>query len=392
MKLGLALLGAAYVLSQFYRACLAVLSTDLQRDLGATPEDLAFASGIWFLIFALMQIPVGEALDRIGPRKTATVLFTLGGAGGAALFAVASTPLHVAIAMGLIGVGCSPVLMASYFIFARMYPAKVFATLAATMIGVGTLGNIASASPLTWVVGEIGWRNSLWALTVVSLVIAAGIALFVKDPPRADGAAGGSVLAVLRIRALWPILPLLAVNYAPAAGLRGLWVGPYLSDVYGATPQVIGTATLIMGAAMIVSTFAYGPLDRLIGTRKWVIFIGNFLGLAGCVVLAAQPEAGFGLSVALCASVAMLGMSFPVMIAHGRSFLPVHLTGRGVTLMNLMAIGGVGLVQLVSGKIYAGVATGAATVVEPYQAVFVFFAALLLVGLVPYLFSRDSLD
>ena len=40
-------------------------------------------------------------------------LFALGGAGGALLFALAQSPLHLNLAMGLIGIGCSPVLMAA---------------------------------------------------------------------------------------------------------------------------------------------------------------------------------------------------------------------------------------------------------------------------------------
>ena len=47
-----------------------------------------------------MQLPVGWALDRVGPRLTAAILLLVGGAGGAALFAVAGTPFHIAIAMG----------------------------------------------------------------------------------------------------------------------------------------------------------------------------------------------------------------------------------------------------------------------------------------------------
>ena len=66
MKLGIVSLVLAYVLSQFYRAFLAVLAPVLETDLGATAEHLANASGIWFLIFAAMQIPLGAALDRIG--------------------------------------------------------------------------------------------------------------------------------------------------------------------------------------------------------------------------------------------------------------------------------------------------------------------------------------
>ena len=68
MRAAIACLVFAYVLSQFYRAFLAVLSPLLTADIGATPEDLAAASGLWFLAFSLMQIPVGSALDRVGPR------------------------------------------------------------------------------------------------------------------------------------------------------------------------------------------------------------------------------------------------------------------------------------------------------------------------------------
>ncbi|GAW36433.1 major Facilitator Superfamily protein [Roseovarius sp. A-2] len=112
-----------------------MLSGPLTRDIGTTPDDLAVASGLWFLIFAGMQIPVGWALDRIGPRRTSAVLLLIGGGGGAALFALATALLHISLAMGLIAVGCSPVLMASYYIFARQFPPVRFTTLAALMRG-----------------------------------------------------------------------------------------------------------------------------------------------------------------------------------------------------------------------------------------------------------------
>ncbi|MFN7596610.1 MAG: MFS transporter, partial [Cereibacter sp.] len=46
MRAALVCLVIAYVLSQFYRAFLAVLSPLLTADIGATPEDLAAASGL----------------------------------------------------------------------------------------------------------------------------------------------------------------------------------------------------------------------------------------------------------------------------------------------------------------------------------------------------------
>ena len=388
MRIGLICLVLGYVLSQFYRAFLAVLTPALEADLGATSADLSYASGLWFIVFAAMQIPVGEALDRIGPKITTVVLFALGGAGGALLFAVAQTPAHIAWAMALIGVGCSPVLMAAYYIFAKMYPAAMFSTLAGSMIGFGSLGNLASSAPMAIAVDAFGWRETMVGMSVVTLIVAAALWLFMKDPPKVAAKVKGSVIDLLKIKALWLIFPMIFVNYAPAAGLRGLWVGPYGTDVFGADTALIGTMTLVMGLAMIAGNFAYGPLDRLFGTRKWVVFFGNALGAIGCFALfGLGADASTWTATALLALVGLAGASFPVLIAHSRPFFPEHLTGRGVTLMNLFGIGGVGIMQIVTGRLMSTWDSSNA-----YSLLFGFFGLLICCGLAIYAFSTDRTD
>ena len=157
MRVGIVLLCLAYVVSQFFRNFLAVLTEKLHLDIGATSDDLAFAMGLWFLTFSLMQIPVGTALDKVGPKLTGSFIFLFGGAGGSVIFALATTPLHITISMGLIGVGCSPALMGAYYIFARTYDPKIFASLAAIMIGVGSFGNLAGAAPLAFAIDLFGF-------------------------------------------------------------------------------------------------------------------------------------------------------------------------------------------------------------------------------------------
>ena len=389
MRAGLALLCLAYVLSQFFRAFLAVLSTVLERDIGAGPDDLAFASGLWFLAFAAMQLPVGWALDRFGPRRTAGALLLVGGGGGAALFALASAPLHVSVAMALIGVGCSPVLMASYYIFARQFPPVQFATLAALMLGVGSLGNLVAAWPMALAAETVGWRAALWGLAAISAGVALCIWLVLRDPPPADGKTRGSVFDLLKIAAIWPILPLMVVAYAPAAALRGLWAGPYLSDVFALSIVQVGQATLVMGVAMIAGTLVYGPLDRIFRTRKWVIFFGNLVALLGLAGLWAWADAAVPVSVALLALVGFFGASFPVIVAHGRSFFPDHLAGRGVTLLNLFGIGGVSAAQFITGPLHT--VAGRDGALAGHSAIFAFFALAVAVGLLVYLFSRDNM-
>ncbi|WP_422048882.1 MFS transporter [Shimia sp.] len=390
MRADLILLCLAYVLSQFFRAFLAVLTQVLEVDLGATAADLAFASGLWFLIFAGMQIPVGAALDRFGPRRTTAILLLLGGGGGAALFAMATAPIHISIAMALIGIGCSPVLMASYFIFARSYPPARFATLAALTLGIGSVGNLIAAYPTAWAAETIGWRATLWVLAAVSSVIAIASWRMVQDPPPAQSDSRGSVLDLLKLPAVWLLIPLMFVNYMPSAGIRGLWIGPYLSDVFSLTTGEVGQATLAMGLSMILGTFVYGPSDRLLGTRKWVIIGGASVSATALIGLTLFANHGALSAVVLMSIVGFAGAAFPVMIAHSRSFFPEHLTGRGVTLMNLFGIGGVGVMQFGSGKLHSAIAPS--NPLLAYQVIFGCLAALLVIGALIYCFSEDRLD
>ena len=389
MRVGLAALVCGYLLSQFYRAFLAVLSPVLQTELGATAADLANASGWWFLAFAAVQLPIGVALDRHGPRRTAGGLMLVGAA-GAALFAQASAPWQLNVAMALIGVGCAPVLMACYYIFARSYSPALFGTLAGVTIGVGSLGNVAASLPLSAAVEVLGWRGAVWGLAGFTAVVALAILALVRDPPSLGREERGSLMDLLRMPAIWPILAMMTVCYMPVAGLRGLWVGPYFADVHGYGAGQIGQISLWMGLAMVAGNFAYGPLDRWVGSRKWVIFTGNALTVLCLLGLWAfaggQPAVAAGLLVAA----GLFGASFPMVVAHGRAFIPAHMMGRGVTLLNLFGIAPIGLAQIITGRIHA--ATPADPATAPYQAVFLFFAVTTAIGLALYLFSQDRTD
>lgn len=389
MRAGIAFLVVAYMLSQFYRAFLAVLSPVLMTEIGATTGDLARASGLWFAAFALMQLPVGWALDHLGPRRTASVLFGVGGAGGAAVFALAQGPGAITAAMMLIGIGCAPILMATYYIFARQFAPAIFGTLAGVTVGVSSLGNILSAAPLAWLIEAFGWRTTVGSFAVLTALLAVAIALLVRDPEKPEGEAKGSLLDLLRMPALWPIMAMMFVCYAPAAGLRGLWISPYINDRFGADLAQIGTATLVMGLAMVAGNFLYGPADRLLKSRKLPILIGN----AGVALLLltfwAFPPDGLWSAIALFAAIGLLGASYPIVISHGRSFCPPHLTGRGVTLLNLFGMGGAGVMQFATAPIYSTLAQTRAPT-EAYGALFGIIGMVILAGLSVYLWSKDS--
>ena len=384
MYVGIAILCIAYILSQFFRSFLAVLSSVLANDIGAQPDDLAYALGLLFFVFAVMQIPVGWGLDRFGPRIVSSVLLLIGGGGGAFLFASAQNPSHINLSMALLGVGCSPILMASYYIFARNYSPKIFATLAATFLGIGSLGTLIGASPLTYFVGILGWRDAVEIIAIFTIFISLFLLFTVKNPDikYESTVSSGGFWSILKSKDILLIAPIAIICYAPVAGLRGIWLGPYFEKKFEASIDEIGTIGLIMSLGMIFGTFFYGPLDRIFKTRKWIVLIGNFICLLSVAALSFLPELSYNFAIISFALVGFFGMSFPVVVAHGRSFVPMELSGRGVTLMNLFAIGGVGVLQALSGLVFER--TG------DFGAVFSVYFILILIGLAVYFWSKDN--
>lgn len=390
LKAGLVSLVLAYMLSQFYRAFLAVLAPVLQDQVGAGPGDLALSSGLWFIAFALMQLPVGAALDRFGPRRTVAWLMAVGGAGGAVIFAMADAPWHLHLAMTALGIGCSPALMGPYFIFAREYPPASFGMLAGVLVGFGSLGNIMGASPLVWVIEAAGWRQTLWGLAAVTLMVAALVLAAVRDPARLGaGHPQGSIGQILRLRALWFIVPLFGVNYAVTAAIRGLWAAPWLEQVHGADATQIGRVTLAMGLAMVAGSFAVGPAARLAGSARRATMLFSAVMIVTLAVMWQTPALPLPTVTALLVVLGFFGSAYPLLMAHGRSFLPPHLVGRGMTFLNMISIGGVGVMQFASRPVYAA-AQGAYAPAQAFAMLWLFFLIPLAIGFLLYFLTPEA--
>ncbi|MCG6122805.1 MAG: MFS transporter [Microvirga sp.] len=379
----------AYILSQFFRAFLAIVAGDLSRDLGLDAAQLGALSAIWFATFAIAQFPVGYALDRIGPRRTIAG-FMVVAVIGAGLMSLATSYYASLIAMAAIGVGCSPILMGSLYLFARNYPPERFAMMSSFIIGFGSLGNMLGATPLALAVEAFGWRESMMGIAAITAASALVCFLFLRDPPRAEqtGAGGGifsGIVEIAALRGVWLIMPIMFVSYAVVVATRGLWIAPYFSDVHGFTTTQTGNAALIMAAAMTLGALAYGPIERMIRDPKRTVVIGSVITVICYVVVALFGEGGAVLAVALIGAVGGFGMTYGIVIAHGRLFFPSRLIGRGVTFLNFASIAGAGVTQWLSGMFVQSQVDAGADPATTYATLFMAFAGALAITLVIYL-------
>ena len=389
----LAVLIFGYLLSQFYRSFLAVIAPELARDVGLDAAWLGLVSAAFFFTFAAVQIPIGTSLDRFGARRTVAGPMLLAVV-GAAVFAFARAPWHSVVGMGLIGLGCAPIYMGSLFVIGRTTSPSRFALFSSAIVGIGSLGNLAAATPLAAAAADFGWRTTMLGIAGATLLGAVLVFFVVRDPPPLAHAGGEAPRATLRdllaIRELWPLYPIALLSYPIVVAVRGLWVGPYFSQVHGLAPVDRGNAVSVMVFAMIAGAFVYGPLDRWLGTRKWVVVAGTMGTIGALIALALAPGMSVASASAMFAIIGGVGMTYGVLMAHARAFLPAALLGRGLTTMNMCLIGGAAILQPLSGILMRSMETAGYSAGAAHGTLYGVFAVALTVTLAVYLVSRDA--
>jgi len=191
------------------------------RELGWTRQQVTSGNAYSkLLVGPLFGLLAGILVDRLGPRRL--MIFGVTTAG-----------------LALIGLGGATTLSAFYFFYllnALSYvcggplPAQVllsrwFDRARGKAMGIAYLGIGVGGALVPFLAYELtkglGWRGALRALGVIMIVIALPGAFLVREPPRlaapAPGAAGGSLLAVVRRPAFY----LLAVGSMASIGAVG---------------------------------------------------------------------------------------------------------------------------------------------------------------------------
>src|SRR5262245_33369891 len=172
-----------YIVSQFVRNSIGVIAPNLAAALALSPAEIGLLSSAFFLVFAAVQIPLGMALDRFGPRLCLMVGAAITVV-GTVVFALATSPGVLIFGRALLGLGTAGSLVASLAVYAQRVRPERFATLTGLQVGIGTLGTLMATAPLA--VATIGWRASI-AVGGFTLMIAVLVAAVVPDDTRRRG-------------------------------------------------------------------------------------------------------------------------------------------------------------------------------------------------------------
>ena len=376
----------AYFFSAMVRAVTATLAPVFAHELGLKASHLGLLAGAYFFGFALMQLPLGQALDRHGPKRVLLVLLALASLGCAA-FALAQGLLQLIAARLLIGVGVSACLMAPLTAYRLYFPATVQMRANAWMLMTGSLGMVASTLPVQWLLPLLGWRGLFWCvamcLVLCMLIIARVVPPDTPAPAAGTPASDGGYRAVWRHPMFVRMLPLGLVTYGGLVAMQALWIGPWLTQVGGRSATQAAGGLLLVNLCMLFAFLGWGLVMPVLLRRGWhaerLIGVGWPLGVAlMAALLWLGPQAGAVWWAAWCVCTSVVSLSQP---AIGQAFA-ASLAGRALSAYNLMIFSGVFLIQWSIGVAIDMLQTRGWATLAAYQAAFgLFLLAQLAAGL-----------
>jgi MFS family permease len=382
----LSVLTLAFALSQAFRTIPSITVNGIAEELQAGPAALALFGGVFHWSFALMQVPVGLALDIFGVRRAVIALSGLAILGGAiCTFA----PDMNALFLGqiLVGAGCAPAFMAAIVFTSKHWPVARFAAISGLVLAIGSGGMLLSATPLAWVIDRSSWRSAFAVLTIMSIftLLASALILEKSTVQRSRRlapeiwAAFYGLRFVLFGRRPVALLAIGFVSYGAIITIRGLWIVPMFVERYGLSLLSAGNVALLFSIAMILGPAVMGQFDPGDKARPAIITTIALAIAATIGALAIFDGLSLWLDVILCTALGFLSGSFILIYAEARSSYPPELTGRGLTALNMSFFLGAAVAQSLSGVIAAGAQQAGLNAID---AVLLFLAAALLAGTV----------
>jgi MFS family permease len=385
---------AAYFFSALVRAITATLAPTLTAELQLTSGDLGLLSGAFFLGFSVLQLPMGNWLDRVGPRRV-EVPFLIAAVLGCLAFAVAESFYGLLAARLLCGAGFAACLMAPLTGYRRWYAPTMQLRANAWMLMTGSLGMLAATMPVQWLLPWMGWR---WLFVVLAGLILIAIAMLMWNVPTWHSAsttqtplADGGYAEVGRHPYFRALAPLGFFTYGGMVAVQTLWAGPWLTAVVGVEPVEAASGLFMINLTMLFTFWGWGVLNPRFIKRGWDTnrlmawgIPASFLALLGNLLLGAN---GGWWSLALfCMASSFVTLSQP---ALGLAFAS-HLAGRALSAYNLVLFCGVFVVQWGVGVLVDVFKRGGAGDVLAFQWA---FTVLLLCQLASYIwFLRMTTD
>lgn len=248
-----------------------IMLSDIMQQFHINTAIFGQFSGVYYIGYALMHLPIGIMLDRYGPKKIMTVCILLTVIGLLPII-FATNWVYAVAGRVLIGIGSSAAILGIFKIIRMTFSELRFARMLSLSVTIGLIGAIYGGGPVSYMCSSWGYKAVVEIFAVMGLLLA-GITYFIV--PKAQDKYQGAIMADVKIvftnYKVIALCVFAGLMVGPLEGFADVWGSEFLQQVYRFDKN---TASYLPSIIFMGMCFG-GPLLSLIAekTRNYIACI-----------------------------------------------------------------------------------------------------------------------
>lgn len=216
-----------YAYQYILRVTPSVLMSDLLTKFQVNAEQFGQFSGIYYIGYAAMHIPIGILLDRVGPKIILPLSILLSVLGMMPLI-YSDDWAYPTLGRLLIGMGSSGAILGVFKIIRLGFGDANFNRMLGISATIGLIGAIWGGLPLQFLLDSFGLEKLIWMISSIGFLLA--ISIYIAMPKQEPLSMVGNASILIDIKNVLTNKKVLAVCL-----LGGMMVGPLegFADVWG---------------------------------------------------------------------------------------------------------------------------------------------------------------
>ncbi|MCU1507978.1 MAG: transporter [Glaciihabitans sp.] len=336
----------AYLIAVMQRTSLGVAGVDATQRFGVSAAVLSTLAVVQLVVYAVLQVPVGVMLDRLGARRliaTGAILMLIG------QVILAFAP-NIGSAIGgriLVGAGDAMTFISILRLLANWFSGRSLPIASQWLGTLGQVGQILSAIPLAIVLHSAGWEPTFLSAAAASVVALVAVLLVVRNgvSPRTMSieVPVGRKSPVQQVRealgrpgtrlGFWSHF----VTQSSGSMFSLLWGVPFISVGLGYGPAAASLMLTLIVLAGVVSGPILGVLTARYPLRRSNVVLGIVVAMAvaWAIVLAWPGQPPLAAVLLLIVVIAVGGPGSLIGFDFARTFNPLRNLGSANGIVNV---------------------------------------------------------
>lgn len=246
-------------------------------------------TGVYYLGYSIMHLPIGLMLDRFGPKKVMTTCILLTVVGLSPLL-VAEHWIYPLFGRVLIGIGSSAAILGTFKIIRLGFQEHYFTRMLSVSVTIGLIGAIYGGGPVSYLCGLLHYK------TVIEIFIGIGVLLALTTyfiiPELKQNKPKTRILQdikeVLANRQVILLCVLSGMMVGPLEGFADVWGSAFLHKIYGYEKELASYLPSMIFMGMCFGGPFLSYIAQKLRSDLAVIILAGYLMMFIFILLIAQ--------------------------------------------------------------------------------------------------------